>query len=96
MAFRQHFGCNILQITKGDHSVDMPGGKQVLERGSSILVIGTKEQLNSLQAGIGHFKLGIERVKEAVSLRQFMLEQTDSDKNAADWLSLWDQVRTET
>ena len=84
MAFRQHFGCNILQITKGDHSVDMPGGKQVLERGSSILVIGTKEQLNSLQAGIGHFKLGIERVKEAVSLRQFMLEQTDSDKNAAD------------
>lgn len=84
LAFRQNFGCNVLQITNGAESIDMPGGNQVVEKNSCLLVIGTKSQLKSLNAGIEHYKYGLRLEKEAVSLRQFMLEQGKDDTNEMD------------
>ena len=84
LAFRQNFGCNVLQITNGHTSIDMPGGKQIVEKGSCLLVIGTRSQLNALDAGIEHYKYGLRLEQKAVSLRQFMLEQGKDDKNEVD------------
>ena len=84
LAFRQNFGCNVLQITTQNGNIDMPGGKQVVEKGSCLLVIGTKSQLNALDAGVEHYKYGLRLEQKAVSLRQFMLEQGNADKNEAD------------
>lgn len=84
LAFRQSFGCNVLQITNTHGSIDMPGGNQIVEEESRLLMIGTKSQLNALNAGIGHYKYEMHLEKAAVSLRQFMLEQDKSDKNEAD------------
>ena len=77
--FRSNYGCNILQVTTPNKTVDMPGAEHVLEADSSILVIGTREQFKMLTAAIEGKKLDLEQVAKPLSLREFMLHDHEEE-----------------
>ncbi len=72
--FRPYYGCNILQITTPQQTVDMPGGQYVLEADSTLLFIGTKAQLKAVNAGIAKGVLELELGTPALSLKEAMLQ----------------------
>lgn len=80
ISFKDYFGCNILQIANEDNIYDMPGGKQVITKGSTLLMIGTSSQIKLLNAAVMKKKIDLELIGEAVSLRDFMLNQTDNNQ----------------
>ena len=77
--FRSNYGCNILQVTTPNKTVDMPGAEHVLEADSSILVIGTREQFKMLTAAIEGKKVDLEQVATPLSLREFMLHDHEEE-----------------
>lgn len=77
--FRSNYGCNILQVTTTNKTVDMPGAEHVLEADSSILVIGTREQFKMLTAAIEGKKVDLEQVATPLSLREFMLHDHEEE-----------------
>lgn len=77
LAFRKHYGFNVLQIIADGKVIDMPGGNYVLTKNSSMLLIGTATQIKIFEAAIAHHKLALECLQEPQSLRQFMLEQNE-------------------
>lgn len=81
LSFRELYGCNILQITTPQHSYDMPGGSHVLEKNSELLMIGTSSQLRLLRTAIDSKKIELETVSEPVSLKDFMLQSSSTEKD---------------
>jgi monovalent cation:H+ antiporter-2, CPA2 family len=73
LALRESYGCNVLQLLGSKHTVDMPGGEQVVAAGDTLLIIGTVNQLQIFDAAIEQRNLGILRRQLPQSLRQFML-----------------------
>ena len=51
-AFRELYGCNILQITSSDQVVDMPGRHYILQKNSTMLMIGTEAQFKLFDTAI--------------------------------------------
>lgn len=74
LAMRQLYGCNVLQIETAAATIDMPGGEQIITKGSRLLLIGTTSQFKIFDAAIIQLKLKIQRLEEAKTLRQFMLD----------------------
>lgn len=81
LSLRKHYGVNILQITQNGKSIDMPGGEDVVLPESSILVIGTRGQIKSLNAAIETKQLGFLVTNDAISLRSFVLKKQADDKS---------------
>lgn len=75
ISFKDYFGCNILQITTANTVHNMPGGNQLLTQDSVLLMIGTSSQIKLLDAAVKSKKIDLELIEEAVSLRNFMLNQ---------------------
>lgn len=81
LSLRKHYGVNILQITQKGKSIDMPGGEDVVLPESSILVIGTRGQIKSLNAAIETKQLGFLATNDPISLRSFVLKKQADDKS---------------
>ena len=71
--FRQNYGCNVLQLLNDHRTIDMPGADQIVTSEDTLLVIGTAEQLAIFDGAVSQRKLGVTKLHEAQSLRQFML-----------------------
>lgn len=71
--FRQNYGCNVLQLLSARRTIDMPGADQIVTSEDTLLVIGTAEQLAIFDGAVSQRKLGVTKLHEAQSLRQFML-----------------------
>lgn len=78
-SIRQQYGCNVLQIKTSGHTIDMPGGQQIIDVNTTLLIIGTQEQFKSLNAAIATGRLALKPVSEPISLRQFMLHAEELD-----------------
>lgn len=87
LAFRESYGCNVLQITTPAETVDMPGGEQTVVKGSTLLLIGTAAQLKVFDGAIAQRHLALHRQKAPQTLRQFML-QNDNSHPEQQFLSL--------
>ncbi len=74
LAFRENYGCNVLQITTPAATVDMPGGEHIVLKGSVLLLIGTTAQLKVFDSAIAQRRLALRRQKAPQTLRQFMLD----------------------
>lgn len=72
-AIREKYGCNVLQLITDNDTVDMPGGEQIITQNAQLLIIGTQEQLTTLDAASKQRQLGLERTEAMQSLRAFML-----------------------
>ena len=81
LSLRARYGVNILQITRGNDFIDMPGGKDTITPNSSILIIGTADQIKSLNAAIKTDNLGLFAENEMVSLREFVFKYKSEDKS---------------
>lgn len=81
LAFRELYGCNILQITTPQHTYDMPGGSHVLTKNSLLLLIGTASQLKLLSTAIDSKSIELETVSAPVSLREFMLQNSNMEQD---------------
>ena len=71
--FRQNYGCNVLQLLSARRTIDMPGADQIVTSEDTLLVIGTAEQLAIFDGAVNQRQLGVTKLHEAQSLRQFML-----------------------
>ena len=71
--FRQNYGCNVLQLLSAHRTIDMPGADQIVTSEDTLLVIGTAEQLAIFDGAVSQRKLGVTKLHDAQSLRQFML-----------------------
>ena len=80
LAFRQLYGCNVLQLANANRTVDMPGGEQLVQADDTLLLIGTGDQLKVFEAASAQEQLHIPRQGETQSLRHFMLKE-DGKKN---------------
>lgn len=81
LAFRELYGCNILQVTTPQHTYDMPGGSHVLEENSQLLLIGTASQLKLLSTAIESQRIELEPINTPVSLREFMLQNSNTEQD---------------
>lgn len=82
LTLRENYGVNILQIITGSFKVDMPGGADIIAPGSSILFIGTFDQIKSLNAAAENKNLGLSLKNAPVNLREFVLNQQAEGKSA--------------
>ena len=81
LSFRENYGVNILQIINYDTVIDMPGGNDVITPESSMLFIGTFEQIKSLNAAAETTALGLSLKDGPINLRDFVLKQNGADKS---------------
>ena len=81
LSLRENYGVNILQIINYGTVIDMPGGNDVITPESSILFIGTFDQIKSLNAAAGTSSLGLSLKDGPINLRYFVLNQNKSDKS---------------
>ena len=87
LAFRQLYGCNVLQLASEQRTVAMPGGEQIVQTGDVLLLIGTGDQLKVFEAASKQEQLQITRQGQTQSLREFMLNE-DKQKNSQQFISL--------
>ncbi len=81
LSLRGNYGVNILQIINYDTVVDMPGGNDVITPESSILFIGTFEQIKSLNAAAETTALGLSLKDGPINLRNFVLSQNEAERS---------------
>ncbi|MGE4588768.1 MAG: cation:proton antiporter [Acidaminococcaceae bacterium] len=81
LSLRENYGVNILQIINYGTVIDMPGGNDVITPESSILFIGTFDQIKSLNAAAETKTLGLSLKDGPVNLRDFVLNQHKEDKS---------------
>ena len=81
LSLRENYGVNILQIINYDTIIDMPGGNDVITPESSILFIGTFDQIKSLNAAAETKTLILSLKDGPVNLRDFVLNQHKEDKS---------------
>lgn len=81
LSLRENYGVNILQIINYGTVIDMPGGNDVITPESSILFIGTFDQIKSLNAAAEAKTLGLSLKDGPVNLRDFVLNQHKEDKS---------------
>ncbi|MHC1718431.1 MAG: cation:proton antiporter [Acidaminococcaceae bacterium] len=81
LSLRENYGVNILQIINYGSVIDMPGGNDVITPESSILFIGTFDQIKSLNAAAESKTLGLSLKDSPVNLRNFVLNQRKDDKS---------------
>ena len=81
LSLRENYGVNILQIINYGTVIDMPGGNDVITPESSILFIGTFDQIKSLNAAAESKTLGLSLKDSPVNLRNFVLNQRKDDKS---------------
>lgn len=81
LSLREDYGVNILQIINGETVIDMPGGDDIITPKSSILFIGTFEQIKSLNTAMEAIVLGLSLKDSPVNLRDFVLNQHTDDKS---------------
>lgn len=81
LSLRENYGVNILQIINYGAIVDMPGGTDVITPSSSILFIGTFDQVKSLNAAAETKNLGLSLTSSPINLRDFVLNQHKDDKS---------------
>lgn len=86
-AFRDLYGCNILQIVSKQAITDMPGRDHVLEKNSVLLIIGTDAQFKLFDTAISTQHLGLKRVADPVTMREFMLQEDKDTTNLSPFLS---------
>lgn len=87
LSFRENYGCNVLQVHNNKRTLDMPGGDVIIEKGDSLLLIGTINQLQVFDAAINQRSLNLKQRKLPQSLRKFMLE-SHSENSEQQFLSL--------
>lgn len=87
LSFRENYGCNVLQVHNNKRTLDMPGGDVIIEKGDSLLLIGTINQLQVFDAAIKQRSLNLKQRKLPQSLREFMLE-SHSENPEQQFLSL--------
>ncbi|HIU63569.1 MAG TPA: cation:proton antiporter [Candidatus Avacidaminococcus intestinavium] len=80
LTIREHYGVNILKIVKDGHSIDMPGGNNVISAPASMFFIGTADQVKSLSTAFENRELGMKANAEPISLRDYVLQQDEEDK----------------
>ena len=81
LSLRENYGVNILQIINYGTVIDMPGGNDVITPESSILFIGTFDQIKSLNTAAETKTLGLSLKDGPVNLRDFVLNQHKEDKS---------------
>ena len=81
LTLRENYSVNILQIINYGSVIDMPGGNDVIAPESSILFIGTFDQIKSLNAAAESSSLGLSLKDGPVNLRDFVLNQHEEDKS---------------
>ena len=81
LSLRENYGVNILQIINYGTVIDMPGGNDVITPESSILFIGTFDQIKSLNAAAETKTLGLSLKDGPINLRYFVLNQNEADKS---------------
>ena len=81
LSLRENYGVNILQIINYGTVIDMPGGNDVITPESSILFIGTFDQIKSLSTAAEAKTLGLSLKDGPVNLRNFVLNQHKEEKS---------------
>lgn len=81
LSLRENYGVNILQIINYGTVIDMPGGNDVITPESSILFIGTFDQIKSLSTAAETRTLGLSLKDGPINLRYFVLNQNEADKS---------------
>ena len=81
LSLRENYGVNILQIINYGTVIDMPGGNDVITPESSILFIGTFDQIKSLSTAAETKTLGLSLKDGPVNLRNFVLNQHKEEKS---------------
>ena len=81
LSLRENYGVNILQIINYGSVIDMPGGNDVITPESSILFIGTFDQIKSLSTAAETRTLGLSLKDGPINLRYFVLNQNEADKS---------------
>ena len=74
LGWGQNYGVNIIRLTRGRRSRNMPSGWVLLQGGDIATVIGTPENLRTLRRS-----LGLETDEPMPSLRAFINSQADRD-----------------
>ena len=87
LAFRELYGCNILQVSTPEEVVDMPGGHHILQKDSTLLMIGTDSQFKLFDTAINTQRLCMTLVEEPVTMREFMLREDNDKENLSAFLS---------
>lgn len=80
LSIREHYSVNILKIQKDNHSIDMPGGNDIISAPASIFFIGKADQIKSMGTAFENRELGMHLKGEPLTMREFVLQQDDDDK----------------
>lgn len=87
LAFRELYGCNILQVSTPEEVIDMPGGHHILQKDSTLLMIGTDSQFKLFDTAINTQRLCMTLVEEPITMREFMLREDNDKENVSVFLS---------
>ena len=80
LAFRELYGCNILQVSTPEEVIDMPGGHHILQKDSTLLMIGTDSQFKLFDTAINTQRLCMTLVEEPITMRDLCCVKTTIKK----------------
>jgi CPA2 family monovalent cation:H+ antiporter-2 len=77
--FRQYFGVNVVNITRGDIRINIPNGEERIYPGDHIVVLGTDRQMETFQNRLEEKRLKYANRKEKmfseVQMKQIQIEE---------------------
>lgn len=85
LAFRQVYGFNVLQIQRKSGSIDFPGGEEAILSGDVLLLVGTKQQLQTLGAANKSRNLGLSLQMELLNLQEYLVWQEKLTEDERFW-----------
>lgn len=77
--FRLMYNCNIVEINHNDEIIDLPTSDYILQGDSTILVVGTSDQMRILNVAIENKKLGLIPMDKPMTLVEFTKKNEDKE-----------------
>ncbi len=69
--FRTSYGCNILQVSNAEKTINSPEANYLLQSNDTLLLVGTNEQFRILKIAIQNNQVGLAEKEKTVTLAEF-------------------------